>query len=146
VYLPESTDPATRVCDMKVSCSRSFLFCGEATIVRQLLAESLLTVVAAAAGALAACDVGNAALLACADPFQTPLRDPTPAEAATKGFQRCRNERASRSSALPDVWERRVRGCVADTRLLVRMSGCLDALRPSRGETATKAFRRCRSE
>ena len=31
-------------------------------------------------------------LLACADPFQTPLREPTPAEAATKGFQRCRRE------------------------------------------------------
>src|SRR5580692_5168419 len=31
------------------------------------------------------------ALLACADPFQTPLCDPTPAEAATKAFQRCRS-------------------------------------------------------
>ena len=48
------------------------------------------------------------ALLACADPFQTPLRDPTPAAAATKGFQRCRSERATRRR-LPDVWERRVR-------------------------------------
>ena len=48
-----------------------------------------------------------------------------PAETAMKGFQRCRTERVSRSSALPDVWERRVRGCVADTRLLVRMSGRL---------------------
>src|SRR5450432_1692219 len=37
--------------------------------------------------------------LACADPFQTPLRDPTPAEAATNGFRRCRSEMGSRSLA-----------------------------------------------
>jgi hypothetical protein len=37
-----------------------------------------------------------------------PLREPTPAEAATKGFQRCRRESASRRSA---------------PRLLLRMSG-----------------------
>jgi hypothetical protein len=81
------------------------------------------------------------ALLACADRFQTPLREPTPAEAATKGFQRCRRERASRSSALPDVWERRVRGCVADTRLLVRMSGHLYSRTPLIGDV-TGRFRR----
>jgi hypothetical protein len=51
--------------------------------------------------------------LACADPFQTPLREPTPAEAATKGFQRCCRKGPRALAHCPKVWERRVRGSVA---------------------------------